>query len=384
LAVRRRTFFVLLTAALLVSSCLGGRLKINRPEYPKSIDSLTLVGQFSIPALTRFPPVVGLPFGGISGLTAGSGGHEIYGISDAPLGGRIYGFTITGQPESFSVTTVKVTAMTMAPDDTEPDFEGITLLPNGTFAISTEGTDAEPRLPPTIDIYGRFGDFVTRLPVPAKFIPETNGGATRGARGNAGFEGVTLSPDAKYLFTAAEAPLLQDGDLPTFDAGARTRILEYEADGELFKPGREYAYDIEPVCRASYESGAAMNGVVELLAVDRNTLLALERSYVENKSNQAQGSNCIRLFKVNLAGATDISRIESLKGDTSVRPAAKTLLMDLSTVNGLSPELAPRLDNFEGMTFGPRRPDGRATLLLVSDDNFRESQRTWFLLFAIQ
>jgi hypothetical protein len=36
------------------------------------------------------------------------------------------------------------------------------------------------------------------------------------------------------------------------------------------------------------------------------------------------------------------------------------------------------------MTFGPRLPDGRATLLLVSDDNFSPAQRTWFLLFAIE
>ena len=62
----------------------------------------------------------------------------------------------------------------------------------------------------------------------------------------------------------------------------------------------------------------------------------------------------------------------------------KTLLLDLSNVQGFSPELAPSLDNFEGMAFGPRLPDGRASLVLVSDDNFSAAQRTWFLLFAIQ
>ena len=65
-------------------------------------------------------------------------------------------------------------------------------------------------------------------------------------------------------------------------------------------------------------------------------------------------------------------------------PVSKTLLLDLSTVPGLSPELAPSLDNFEGMAFGPKLPDGRATLILVSDDNFQTSQRTWFLVFAIE
>ena len=91
-----------------------------------------------------------------------------------------------------------------------------------------------------------------------------------------------------------------------------------------------------------------------------------------------------RAAAVSLAGATDVSSLESLKGQTDILPAAKTLLVDLSEVNGLSTDLGPSLDNFEGMTFGPRLPDGRATVLVVSDDNFRESQRTWFLLFAIQ
>jgi 3-phytase len=377
----RRLFLVLLSA-LLVSSCLGRRHRIKHPEYPNNFTSLTLVGQFSIPALTRFPPVVGLPFGGISGLTAASGGHEIYGISDAPLGGRIYGFTGAAPAGVLSMTTVSATAMTMATDDTHPDFEGITLLPDSTFAISTEGTDQAPRLPPSIDIYGRHGDFVRRLE--AKFVPEKNGTATHGARGNAGFESITLTPDGSRLFTAAEVPLIQDGEPATIDAGGRTRILEYVAHHDTFEPAREYAYDLEPLGTMPFEAGFAMNGLVELLALDRTTLLALERGYAENKSNPSQGRNRVRLFKVNLAGATDVSSLESLKAQTDLLPAKKTLLVDLSQVNGLSAELGPSLDNFEGMAFGPRLADGRATLLVVSDDNFRESQRTWFLLFAIQ
>jgi hypothetical protein len=34
------------------------------------------------------------------------------------------------------------------------------------------------------------------------------------------------------------------------------------------------------------------------------------------------------------------------------------------------------------MADGPRLPDGRRTILLVSDDNFRPSQVTAFLLLA--
>jgi hypothetical protein len=54
----------------------------------------------------------------------------------------------------------------------------------------------------------------------------------------------------------------------------------------------------------------------------------------------------------------------------------------LSDVQGLNPELAPSLDNFEGMTFAAPLPDGRPAFIMVSDDNFNKAQRTWFLQFA--
>jgi len=72
-----------------------------------------------------------------------------------------------------------------------------------------------------------------------------------------------------------------------------------------------------------------------------------------------------------------------LKDLSGITPVGKTLVLDLSEVPGLSPDLAPSLDNFEGLAFGPRLADGRSTLIVVSDDNFNETQRTWFLQFAI-
>lgn len=47
-----------------------------------------------------------------------------------------------------------------------------------------------------------------------------------------------------------------------------------------------------------------------------------------------------------------------------------------------SPALA-HLDNFEGLAFGPS-VGGLRTLLVVSDDNFRATQKTSFLLFGMR
>jgi hypothetical protein len=55
----------------------------------------------------------------------------------------------------------------------------------------------------------------------------------------------------------------------------------------------------------------------------------------------------------------------------------KKLVLDLSTLD-------IDLDNLEGMTLGPRLPDGSQSLLLVSDDNFTDEQMTQFLLFRLK
>ena len=291
---------------------------------------------------------------------------------------------VDGLGGSLSVAPVDILSLEAGESGSAADHEGIVSLANGNFLISSEGTGREPRRPPAIDEYSSTGSFLRRLPLPDHFVPEPTGPVSRGARGNAGFESLTLSPDADRLFTATETALIQDGPTATFEAGTETRLLEYDAHGGTFRPAREFIYHLEKLDRPPFKPGVFVNGLVELLALNRSTLLALERSYVADEGKTAASRNGIRLYRISLAGATDVSALESIKGRTDVVPVTKTLLLDLSAVPGLSPQLAPALDNFEGMAVGPRLPDGRATLILVSDDNFAASQRTWFLVFAIE
>jgi hypothetical protein len=117
-----------------------------------------------------------------------------------------------------------------------------------------------------------------------------------------------------------------------------------------------------------------VNGLVELLPFNDQFMLAMERSF----SVGAPGTgNTIKLYHVALAGADDVDDLDSLAGRLgSLRTARKTLLLDLRSL-GLP------LDNVEGMTLGPRLPDGRRSLVLVSDNNFAATQFTQFLLFAL-
>ena len=273
---------------------------------------------------------------------------------------------------------------------TELRIEGLTaevagreILHGIDLVVASEGVaDNEPRRPPAILRYGPYGEYRGTLEVRHRFVPEPTGPVTNGVRRNAAFESLTVSPSGDRLFTATETALVQDGEAADFERGTTCRILEYARDGQTYRPRREFAYPMEAMQRPAFEPGEAILGLVELLALDDTHLLALEREYVENKADARASVNRVRIVHVSLSGATDISGFDSLNAARGVVPVARTLLLDLADVKGLSPALAT-LENFEGMTLGPRLPDGRATLVLVSDDNFNPLQRTVFLLFAI-
>ena len=109
-----RRLSVCLLACIALSACLGARAKVKHPEIAHDVTSLTLVGQFSFPANSRYPPVLGLPFGGISGLATRNEGLELYGISDAQMGGQVYGFDLTlpgSDPNSMRVHPISMFAL---------------------------------------------------------------------------------------------------------------------------------------------------------------------------------------------------------------------------------------------------------------------------------
>ena len=191
----------------------------------------------------------------------------------------------------------------------------------------------------------------------------------RGVRNNLGFESLALTPDARFLFAGLENALAQDGPEAGVESGSPARVLRFDrGDG-----GRrqEYVYPVGPVSPAAAgEQKSRVNGLADLLPLDGERLLALERGFVEGVGNT------VRLYEVSLAGATDVSAVDSLVGASYV-PMRKALIVDLA-------DLGVPMDNFEGISFGPELADGRGTLVVVSDDNFNPAQEpTTFLVFAV-
>lgn len=367
--------FVLLAAAAAAATCAarGGESPAPVPELRSS--TLRLAGEVVLRAAAGDTGIHRV--GGLSGIVPLRGGRELLAVSDDRDASRVLRFHVRDRP-AWSIEaagTIPLTAGPGAPVKLDP--EGIALTSDGHLLISSEGVgNEEPRVPPSINEYSPDGRFIRQLVVRRRYHPNPTGPLVTGVRGNGGFESLTTSPDLTRLFTGVELPLVQDDGTDPFARG-RTRILEYTSRGGSYAPAREFVYEIEPLERPRDRVRFAVNGLVELLALGRTELLALERGFVESHGGTAS-MNRIRIFRIDLDGASDVSALPALRGTAEIVPVRKTLLVDLNALPGLSPALA-NLDNFEGLAWGPPDADGRRPLILVSDDNFNPRQVTAFL-----
>jgi hypothetical protein len=192
----------------------------------------------------------------------------------------------------------------------------------------------------------------------------------RGPRRNGAFEGLSFANNFQTLFVALEEPLYGDGSRAGLnDSAGWIRIIKY--DVRTRKPVGQYAYQIDPVAQAPDPAdGFRVNGVSEILSINNHQLLVVERSFSAGRKQHT-----IKLYLAELKGARDISNNTSPQS-FSFKQVKKQLLLNLDS-------LGIHIDNIEGVTFGPRLPDGRQTLIFVSDNNFAAGQPTQFLLFVI-
>ena len=295
-----------------------------------------------------------------------------YAFSDDPGNVRFYTLRIG---VSAGVPAVQILAVTTIRDASGQPFatatvdpEGLALTKDDTLVLTSEGF-SNRLIDPWVREFSLDGRQLGVLPVPAAFLP----GAGRGVRQNLGFESASTAPNGRFLFTGTEAALAQDGPPATLGAGSPARLLRYNLQTRTLD--RQYLYWTDPIAEAPVPAtNFAVSGLVELLPLNNQFLLAMERSF----SVGAPGTgNKIKLYSVALPGADDVNGFDSLATLLGgIQPVAKTLLLDLDAL-GLP------LDNVEGMAFGPDLPDGRRSLVLVSDNNFAPAQFTQFLLFAV-
>ena len=238
------------------------------------------------------------------------------------------------------------------------DSEGLAVAADGSFWVSDE-------YGPHIDHYDATGKTIERI---NPFGNGTGGRkiplvlATR--RINRGMEGLTLTPDGKTLVGIMQFPLYNPSSAAITNSLV-TRILTFDiATGAT----KQYVYLIE---RANLQANS------EIAAITNTTFLVLERDG-EYGTDANKNTLFKRVYKIDLAGATDISdpnngangklyggkTVEELKTAATLQannivPVSKTLALDLAT------EISPIYphDKAEGLALIT------PTLLAVSNDD---------------
>jgi hypothetical protein len=321
------------------------------------------------------------------------------------------------------------------------DPEGMDFTASGNIVITSEANKNSPTK--FISVFSPTGTYLNNMKIAKDFLGTGKNWNDSGVQNNKSVESLTISPSKNKMYLANEASLKQDFPLNEVEVdcddyskgsssvkkyygknGKRTcimrigdvvRIVRYVKSGTTYKEAEQFFYRLEK---------ERDNGLVELLAINDNMLLTLERSWDSKKSRLTS-----RIYAVNLANAEKIvAPVKVVKtqpapvkvtnsteeeeddfgdhrGDHSndnssnqshydddeddedllptAKPVEKTLILDLDDIK---PALSPgfrRLDNFEGMAFGPKLPNGKNSLVLVTDNNFRDSQRTLLILLEI-
>ena len=365
---------------LMLALALGSGAASGKDDAPDTIGALRLIGTYTIPTGTLFD---GVEFGGISGIDRAPDGRY-WAISDDRGGERgtprFYALQIGFDLNAFHHVNIEKMVYLRGTDGQvlssaarTVDPEGIRLAPNGHLYISSEGNwSATPGalFQPFVREFRTDGSFVRNFDIPPAFHYVDN--TTSGGRSNKLFEALARTPDGT-LFTANEDALIQDGPTSSLHAGSVLRVLKLDpASGQTVA---QYAYALPriPMDQAPASRFPPDNGLTELLAVSDTEFIALERAYADGVGNT------IRLVLTRIEpDTTDVSDLKSLV-NASYRPMSRRLLLEMPiTHEGV------RLDNMEGLSWGPRLSNGHRSLLLVSDNNFSPLQSTLFMAFEVQ
>ena len=133
-------------------------------------------------------------------------------------------------------------------------------------------------------------------------------GNTAGKRTNRGFEGLAVSPDGRYAYAMLQSAMLDEGG----GNGTVNRIVQFDLD--TGRAVAQFAYRME--------GSSQGRGISALVALNETEFLVLER----NNRGVGVGAEFSpankRVYKIDMAGATDVSDIDLDSGAEYV-PVAK-------------------------------------------------------------
>lgn len=371
----------ILFIVLIVGSCSTSK----RLNQSKTIRSIKFLSEYAVPYNYQFKSTT---VGGLSGIDYDFKNKVFHMICDDRSEinpARFY--TAKIDIKNNKIDTVVFTSLTFLknkvgnyyPNSREnpagaPDPEAMRFNPKfNHFVWSSEGERIVTKektilLNPSITEINLKGQFKDTFQLPANFRMQAT---ENGPRRNGVFEGLAFSGDYKTLYISTEEPLYEDGHRAGLhDSSAVIRIIKYDVATK--KPIGQYAYIIDAVAYPPLiKNGFKVNGVSDILWLNKNQLLVVERSF-----SLGIMSNTIKVYIANIGEAENIENELSLTTGKSFKIVSKELLLNMD-------DLKMFIDNIEGVTFGPPLPGGKKSLIFVSDNNFNPLQRTQFLLFEI-
>ncbi|WP_239313059.1 MULTISPECIES: esterase-like activity of phytase family protein [unclassified Frankia] len=233
-----------------------------------------------VEALPDFDPAIGR-FRLVDGKAVLERTIPLRAADGSPYTGRANSQANTGE------TIVDLNGNVLPPDASGYDSEGLVALPDGTFWVSDE-------YGPFITHFGRDGRAIERLSPFDGSLPAELANRVP----NKGMEGLTVTPDGQTLVGAMQQALAQP-DLTGKPANVTTlRIVTY---GLSTHATHEYLYLLDD---PKLNSGA----VSEITALSDTTFL------VDERDGHPEPGAYKKLFRIDLAGATDVGPAATLPG----------------------------------------------------------------------
>ncbi len=188
-----------------------------------------------------------------------------------------------------------------------------------------------------------------------------------GLRRNGTLEAFDITTSGNYLLTTTEEPLLQDGESSTTTHQGLLRLAKINLKQKT--KANQYIYQLEKLAYLPKPAEAfGVNGLVAILAINDTQFWSIERSYSTGRQQCT-----IKLFKCDIADADDVTNAPSLINN-NFKKIKKQLVLNFD-------DLGIHVDNIEGLSYGPTLENGHKTLIMVSDNNFSEKQKTQLFVF---
>jgi len=209
------------------------------------------------------------------------------------------------------------------------DNEAIVRLPDGSMFISDEygpyiyrfspdGRMLAATAPPAALLPMRKGavNFSSNNPGPGESAPDPKD-PTSGRQNNQGFEGMSLTPDGKFLIAVLQSATRQDGG-DSSSTRQNTRALVYDAaDLDHLKLVHEYVVPLPVFTNDKGKTAVAAQS--EIVALSPTSFLMLARDSNNGYGQKGDKSIYRSIVAVDASAATDIAG-GKFDGDTAVAP----------------------------------------------------------------